>query len=525
MTPQGVPATSPEREFVLNQNAGPLKVVRRLRLDASRGLMRFAEIVENPGNETATVELQLQTDLEQEAAAVLDERGNDFSPQEGKATALVAVNPGAKPGAVFIFGGPRARAVPEVSVENNRRIRATYRFELPPAESAVVLHYVAQRQNAAAADARVVLKKLIRSGKIVDEALPPVVEGRLLNFSETATAVMEPPAPLEELTSALDALRLNRGSEDFVVFDTDTRITGAITGSDLEVDTAFGSTKVPFHDIAAIAGGAGAGRLPRIFLRNGEVLVGKVTRGDFTQTSPDGLKVRPKIEQLLMMVFHAEPDDGKPSGDVTALLSTHRGECLAVAAANPFQIAATTAWGALRLPLDQVHQVAYVRQPFPSHRFVLRDGSRFVAMLATEEWPVSTTRFGQVKIVPQTVRKLRALSVPQQPSEAVSFAQIIGDYRLRGSIDLPALHVAQGRGVTPVATDSILKLTREADDQDNREVVIEQASGEKLQGKLTERVIPLRAGDRVWRVPLSHLESYEVSQPASPQSSPSPTSP
>lgn len=528
MTPAREVADPRERELVIKHELGDLSVARRVRLYPEKGLMRFAEVIENRGDAPASVELQVRTELEGEAITFLGEEGAEYTGPSGTGAALVAVTAiGSKPSVILIFCDPRAKVKPEVAVEGNRNVTAIYRFELKARSTGAVVHYAAQSPDGLSANARQLLKQLVGSGRIMDDRLPTVVRGRIVNFSESATGALVSAPPLEELDAALDALRVGRGTRDVAVVDSETRLTGTITGSDLEVATAFGAAKVPFHDVAAIIGGAGVQQVPRVFLRNGEVLVGTVTGGEMAMTTETGLKLRPRVEEVGAVAMRTGPKDGETSAGVAAFLSTHRGDCLAIADKSGFRIAATTPWGAVRVPLSQVHGLSYVRQPFPSHRFVLLDGSRFVAMLAADPWSIETARFGLVKVVPQGVREVRAIAVKSDsapPGElGATFAEVVGNCRLRGRIDLPELHLATTHGVTPVATDSILKLTcLEAEDGAAPEVRIEQAGDRTLRGKLEERVLPLREVDMVWRVPLVHLESYTVSLPAPVEASPSP---
>lgn len=520
MTPS-IPGQQPnaaDREYVFTANIGELAVTRRMRLDPADGWMRYIELVENRQDRAVPVELVLLTEMASSAASVTSEGDQPFSGQLGKKEGCLVVRAvDNRPGVVFVLCDPRSGGKPQVSVNNNRTFTATFKLQVAAKSTAAVVHYIAQRPSATGADARVMLKKIVRQGKIIDPALPALAAGRITNFSEKATESLDLPAALDTLRQLTNALDIEREEKDTLVIDAETRLAGTITGGELEVATAFGKTKVPFDEVAAISGGAGVQQTPRVFLRDGEILLGAVTGGVLSMTTDTGLKLEPKVSELRLAALRKSPAEGNAPAGTIAFLTTHRGDCLALAEKSALEIPATTPWGAVKIPLREIRRLVYARDPFPSHRFALTDGSQFLAMLATGDWPVDTPRFGRVSVAPQDVREIRESAAGNELAAPEAWCSLVGENRLTGRLDVAQLRIVNAAGAaTPIERESIARIERD----ETGSVSIQLADGQTVKGNLEDPVLPFRAEKRVWRVPLAHITAVQVSAPAKPAEQP-----
>ena len=261
------------------------------------------------------------------------------------------------------------------------------------------------------------------------------------------------------------------------------------------------------------------------FLRDGEVLAGAVSGGGFAVTTDSGLHFEIDLAQIQLLALRKDTADGKPPKDTAALLTTQRGDCLALAEKSAAELQAATPWGMLRLPFAEIANLEYTREPFPGHRLTLADRSRLPVMLRGADWQVATVRFGTVKIAPPSVRELRTAGTRAAPAANVGaegeagFAncELSGGSRLAGVIDLSALHLASAKSTTPLDPKTITTLTRDAGEDGAALVKVTLADGQELSGRLVETTLPIRSGDRVWRVPAVHILSVNVPPPAKPK--------
>ena len=104
--------------------------------------------------------------------------------------------------------------------------------------------------------------------------------------------------------------------------------------------------------------------------------------------------------------------------------------------------------------------------------------------------------------------------------------ELIGENRLTGVIDLPELHLASAKSTTPLDPKTITKIERESgEDGAEATVKVHLADGQVMAGKLTESVLPIRSGARVWRVPLAHIVAVNVPPPEKPKAEEAPAPP
>ena len=531
--------TADGSEYVLATRVGKIAVTRRIRLDAANSVLRYLDIFENTGTADQPLQVGLRTDLSSSAVQTVTERGKPFAGQFARDEgALVAMQNSDRPGVVFLLADPKSKVKPTVLINNNRSFDLTYALPLKPGGSVAIVHYLAQRQQANAASARPIFKLLTKDGRLNDPKIPQAFAKLIANFSTKAGGAEDGAATpaLAALQAVLETAEITRDKADTVLLDAGAKLAGTVTGGDFAIETEFGKTAVAFADLAGATGGGGVQRPVRIFLRNGEVLTGTAAGAKFAMTTDTGLAFDIDLAQIQLLALRRGASDGQPPAQATALLTTHRGDCLALTPATAAELTAATPWGMVQVPLAEIESLVYVREPFPSHRLVLTDRSRLPVMLRGDAWQVATTRFGSVAVRPQEVRELRRAGAPPAAPEpdsderpmAGAHCELIGENRMAGVLDLPALHLASAQSTTALDPKKIVRLERAGgEDGAAATVKITLADGQELSGQLTETVLPVRAGARVWQVPLAHLLTVHVPPPEKPHAAaaPAPSAP
>ena len=514
--------TADGAEYVFRGRTPSSRVTRRVRLDAERGAMRYLEIFENTTKIPAPVQVVISTMMATPAARYMNlhdkPMGGAFGNEDG---AYAVSEEEGHNDAVFITGYPKGKTNPRVTVQDNRKFDVTYSLTLPPEGSVAIVHYVAQCAQGSAKQAKDLLAVYFKNGRLVDPGIPAAYKSAISNFSvgKPAEAEDEPLELLEALTQLSTDAKLSRENVDGLVIDAGSKLAGTITGSDFEIETAYGKTKVAFANVAGVSGGEGMLSPVRVFLRDGEILNGTVNGAKVSMATDGGLSFDVDFAQMQLLTMRAGKADSVPPPKAAMLVMTQLGDRLALSADAPAPIEAATPWGMARVPLADVRSIAPVREPFPAQRFELTDGSHFLAMLRGGEWTAPTLRFGPVKMMPQGIRAMSRVAagprVPEGPR-----CELIGENQLAGSIDLAALSLATDSAVTQIDPKQILAIESDEAGGSSRTVTVKLTGGQALKGRLVDNVVPIRNGDRTWRVPASHFSAFHRPEPEPPEEKP-----
>lgn len=519
--------TADGMEYVFSGRRGNLSVIRRIRLDAGNGALRYLEIFENTGTSPVRLPVTVHTDLGGNAMQITDTKDKLFfgNLQKDEGAFIAMQSGGGRPGVVFLVADPKAKVKPTIQIRDNRTFEVNYTLEVPSKSSTAIVHYVAQRLNASAQDGKALLGAYYKGGRLTDRQIPKAYAQILSNFSVSSSNADEDSGPvrlLAQFDEMVEASGLNRDKSDGVIIDAGSKLAGTVTGTDFEISTAFGKAQIPFSDVAGIVGGAGVQKPIRVFLRNGEVLSGQINGAKLTMATDTGLSFAVDLAQIDLLTMRRSDQESTRAGETASLIATHQGDRLAVADGAGVTLGAATPWGMVNIPISEVESLVCEREPFPAHRLTTADGSKLLVMLRGEEWMLNTSRFGAVKIVPQSVREIRragakpkATDDSEESPQAGSYCTLVGQNRLTGIIDLPELHLASDTSLTALDPKQIVLL--EGEEGSVKDVVrVKLADGQELRGRLTEAVLPIRSGQRTWRVPVVHIVAVNTPQPAQP---------
>lgn len=514
--------TTDGMEYVFSGRHRLLTVTRRVRLDAEAGALRYLEIFENQGKTPQRVVAAIHTNLGNSARQIVTAQDKLLLGGLGKEDgAFVAVQSDNRPSVVFVVADPKAKTKPELRVSNNRSFEVIYSAEIPAGGSVAFVHYLAQRLNGSANDARELLATYYKRGRLTDPTIPKAYQKLIANFNVGGAGGSEdeklPPllAPLRELA---EGMGLSREKVDGLAIDAESKLTGTITGNDFSIETVWGKTPVAFADVAGIAGGAGVQRLTRVFLRNGEILTGAIRGAKFAMATDSGLSLEVDLDEIHFLTLRATESDGVAPPKAVLLVTTQHGDRLALSDTGTQPLEIATPWGTTNVKLAELRSLTSVREPFPSHRLVLADRSQLSVMLRGGEWAAPALRFGAVKIVPQNIRELQQIASDAVRSEAAddspkmvgAHCELVGENRLAGVIDLPALHLTAESSVTKVEPKQILQIGVENSDLGGRSFTIKLIGGQELKGRIAETFLPIRNGSRVWRVPVAQFVAFRA---------------
>jgi hypothetical protein len=349
--------------------------------------------------------------------------------------------------------------------------------------------------------------------------LPDSVTKSLINVRRYAPAANLPMGPLlQPVLELASQFNVERGKADILVQDEQSRLTGAVSGGSLAIESMPGKVSLPLADVALLCGGGGMDRPMRVYLRNGEILLGRIQGADLTLKAQGGVEAKLPLAKVNMLFLHATADDGKAPAEACAMLQTHDGQRLLVSGSDA-RFQAASPWGGLELDLGEIVSLARRHEPQPLYRLSLRDGSELSVVLQGEMPAVNSLRFGPVKLAAVGLRQIWSLKAPPAKktnaeeddltaAPAGPRCQLIGDNVLAGTIAAPRLLLATPGGTLELAVSGIQTAQRTGDPKADGPFQFEMANGRQVTGTLANRTVPFRFHGTVWEISAQHLIGF-----------------
>jgi hypothetical protein len=180
--------------------------------------------------------------------------------------------------------------------------------------------------------------------------------------------------------------------------------------------------------------------------------------------------------------------------------------------------------------LDEIVVLSYVNANAPKFRLRRGDGSRLTVFVSAVSGPlvegasaevgaadiVGMWRSGSEAMLAAAAEGLEELwleveDVGQVERMNVPMALLQGNNLLHAELESSELHLISGNSVTRLVPAEIESLRRSEETENEADPLfeVELRGGDRLTGRLRERVIALRSASRVWQVPVQHLNAYQ----------------
>ena len=534
---------------VLSGAAGAVQVSRDVWLDSARGGVRYLDVFENPDAQPLLIEVKFSTayqnpwqDLHAGDGRVLGAgsaaglRGRDsavlvkFSQAEGRHDTLLLV------------ADENFADKPELTLaENHRELSLAYDLEIPGGGKVALVHWILQRGMQSAHEAEAELRPFHLRRRLVEPLVAEGVGKQVVNFSiRAADAAPDPKnlARLIKLNEVLVAYDIQRSADDVLWIGPTNQLAGKVDlATEVKVTTRFGERAAKLSEFAAIQGGGGFGRVPRLYLRDGRVWAGSVSlvAGGLSLVSPDGVTMDElKIADIELLLLRQGGDDGVPpiiegdGGKVVSFIALRSGDVLAVAANSAARLEMLSPWGADSLGLDDIITLSYVNANAPKFRLRRSDGSRLTVFVSAVSGPlleaasasavdiVGLWRSGSEAMIAAAAEGLEELWLEVEDVGDVErlnlpMAILEGNNLLHADLESKELHLVSGNSVTRLVPAEIeaMRRSEETENEADPYFEIELRGGDRLTGRLRERVVALRSAGRVWQVPVQHLQAYQ----------------
>lgn len=519
--------TADGSEYVLTGNVSNgnsnVEVTRRIRVDVKNSTIRYLDTVRNTGASAAQTTLQINATLNNRVQAIISDQGSasgaTLGPKESGLLAIRNANQ-QQPAIVFYLADAAAKVKPTVRNNSNYRLDFTYSLSLNAGDAVSVVYGAGQRTQATVPDPKglAALFAPFKSARFT-AGISGKERKTIINLGP-GSALLAGGGDTPALATPLDRLNVERGPSDVLAIGEETRLRGSASCKALTVAGEFGPVQVPLEKVAAIRGGPQEGYL---YLRDGQALGGRITADELKFTVSTGTAIPLNIGGLARLVMRTGTRaDDAPVAGVWGWVETFGGDRLAVVVPDAaFRVRVITPYGPREIAPDDLLWMAPASEENTlGYRVVLKDGSRFFALLDGDELEVKTALFGVRKI---PAGELRAL-VSAQPrpktdedADKPDRAQtaLAGDQLLSGSIDLAELHFVTAGDAVPISPATIKTLHNTADEKNPAAgFVAEIWGGGTVAGALRETVLPVRTGDVVQMVPTQDLLEATLPAPA-----------
>lgn len=528
--------------IVLRGESDGIKVVRDIWYDQRRGGVRYIDSFFNEkGKEPVRLAVQLKTmfrstwqDLHGSSGKIIGGRGSVSLNSRDHGVLVKYSRTDGRPDTVFLVAGDGEVKKPRISFSSNHReLTFSYDLEVPAGKKVALVHWIMQR-------------KLSDPGEVVEALRPfylrrrllqPQVAGDIAKVTANFTADALPehsvePYSLESLVAlkqATHASGAQRLWEDVLWITGENQLAGEVNGAArLKIKTVLGERETVIKDVAAIQGGGGVGRTPRVFLRDGQVLAGDIVAEKLTMTSRDGWDMELKVEDLMFLLTHLEEVDGKAPEGAGAFVALRSGDVLAIDQASDAGLEILSPWGADRVPLAEIVSLRYTNGSVPKYRIHRKDGSWMSVFLNGPDLTLKSVSGDVVKVRPGEISgiwraKKKSLGadekadgddwldfedIAERKSLPTPCCLLMGSNLMHGDIAMEVLHLVSGGAVTKINPREIVSMER-LDESDAMPVFdVELSGGNRLRGQLRERSLIVKTQARSWNIPVQHFLGY-----------------
>ncbi len=528
--------------LLLSSEAEGVMVSRDVWFDPERGGVRYVDSFSNAkGKAAVRLTLQLKTmfrsswqDLHGSSGKIMGGRDSSNLGSRDHAVLIKYSRSDGRPDTVVLVAGDGEVEKPKLAFSSNHReLSFIYQLEVPAGGKVALVHWIMQRNLGSPDEVDEVLRPFYLRRRLLQPRVERGLVKVVANFTEAALPENTvQPYSLESLVALKQATRpygAQRLWEDVLWITAENQLAGKVNESaKLKIKTVLGERNVAIAQVAAIQGGGGVGRTPRVFLRDGQVLAGNIEARDLSMTSRDGWDMELKVEDLMFLLTQLREIDGKAPEGTSKFVALRSGDVLAVdeATASRVELDVLSPWGADRLSLTQIESLRYTNGAVPKYRLHRNDGSWMSVFLSGEDLGLKIPAADPVQVSPSEIAGIWSIGKPDLQNKAdddewLDFEDIgeraslptpccllVGSNLLHGEISMDVLHLVSGAAVTKINPGEIVSMER-VDDQSVLPVFnLELSGGNRLKGKLRERSLTVKTSARTWEIPVQHFISY-----------------
>lgn len=526
---QGEAPAGPKPELQVKEIREGLIITREIHFDLDGAVVRVMDLFQNTSAQAREIKLDLRTTYPVAWQDLFDESGQLYpGKSEDQGARSLVVDFGAAEGrqkTLFVLGGQGAKNTAEIKTSaNSRELTFFYDLTIPAGETRGVVHWMLQRPLRDPSAAAEELADVQSKGRL-RKPLPAEWSGLMVNISlEALPEEQTTPAQLKSLLALnglTDRIGQHRRKSPLLWLSATNLLTGTVSGEALNMaepeveDTASPAVStIPVAEIAAVRGGMGLGMDALVYLRNGEVKVGKFTAPDLQfQTGPESPAIPLKIEELHLLLFATGSNDGVPPTGATIYLQTRSGAVEARKTISDLQI--HFPWGQERLEAKDLVELVAITSPTPRWRLRTAGGEEYAALAV--DFGESTDNLYRIWKAGATGLLLGGTEeewfgfedvprpLPKEPACLIDGNTVLAASLVPGTLDWMVEGVA-----LPVNSAQIASMTRGEGSGGTRGWNVILTDGNTFFGSLKTPSLAILHGEHRIELPLNQLRAYRV---------------
>lgn len=499
-----------------NMNANGVIVTRRVLVDREQNLVRYIEILKNPGPQPLQIQVQIQSNFNyglQATQPVPDPR------RKGQDLAWVAQT-GAGPAALEIFAGKGAKqSFQIVGQQQNSFVQATINPTIPPGKEIALMHLHGVVPTTA--DGVQFVKDLKESQLL--RSVPREIRKLIVNFASGQSFIGDVEILRGDL---LDVVELKGGDQ----------FRGTLRETTFALETFYGKVALP---VQRVIGLVNVGRFrPRqlVITVDGQIFGGRLAKDtvDLELSSKQVTKI--PLAQVARVGYRKREGEPEEWTFEKPLVLMRTGERVAVRMPTE-PITVLTRYGKLALKPETVASVLLQAEEHGVHEIRLTDGSRFAGLLDATTFPMTldsgddaggeataaegvgdgstpaTPAAGQKVTFPaSSVARVQFNGKVAEPEDATPTLTLANDDLLVGTLS-GKLAIDTAFDTIDVTAEEVRALTHPT--PGSLDVSITLWDGTTLSGQLQQQELSCKLVSGVtMRVPVALVQEYQQPRPA-----------
>lgn len=505
--------------------------MRYVRLDQERGGVRFIDVMTNTAKQTHSVRVRCMNEMDisnsdyfqgasTQRGEVINSENSSLTPETSGV--MLHLSPEFSPTLpFFIIGNARDQWTGDRRMDGYQ-LRLEYNGTLEPGKRAVIVHWIGARTPKEKGKPEKAMERFISGTRLIDAGVPAEWQADVINYPKEAFA--QPVAPvastgvplvmLDELCMRLD---LKRDDKDHLVLDGGSKVEGEFKAAKLTLHRAGLPLPIALDDVAAICGGAGQGREPRLYLRDGSVIHGGLELTDAKFIGSGVGEVKIETASLAELVLHrSEEADGRTT-KVAAAARTAAGELVYLSVLPSGNLPLRLPGGLLSVPWSDVATIRERMNPDPGFLVTLKDGSRVNCLpdlsrvsckLSTgEDWSMSAGLRGFAASLDE-VESLVAAEKESDEKPSGGWCETSQGTLWTGEMAEGNLEMEAAAGLTKIKAGewkSIRRVANAANVPGGATFEAELTSGTKLQGRFVGSKLKWQRGSQDIEIPWTQV--------------------
>jgi hypothetical protein len=348
---------------------GPIRVWRRVYIDATIGYARWIDIYENTANTAADLKVQYYSNLGGTINATTTTTGKQDLTDKDWGIVTSDSTDSQRPAVAHIFTNKGSRTRPEVQFTRNQdELFVNFALKIPAGKTMAICQFEAQRGGN---DQAVKFLKDFNPRRELDK-VPADLRKLIVNMGG-ATLVM----------GNIDLPRHDKHDLAIRRNETEDELLGTILNERFDVETFYGKLELPAAKVAGLSIPAADDPYVQMVLLDGQMVAGKLLNAPLRLRLTNGNEMSLPPEKLLAATFALSPQRPAEIKISRPTVILRSGQQLAFRASD-LDLRYQTLHGEVRLEADQLARLDLDTPDGGLHRAIFRNGSVLSGLLVAE---------------------------------------------------------------------------------------------------------------------------------------------